>query len=51
MGEVFRLDFSEEKVFFGHSLVFVFLGKEVGSFDLIKKGFLGVFGKFISNKN
>ena len=51
MREVFRLDFSEERVFFGHSLVFVFLGKEVGSFDLIKKGFLGVFGKFISNKN
>ena len=51
MREVFRLDFSEEKVFFGHSLVFVFLGKEVESFDLIKKGFLGVFEKFITNKN
>ena len=51
MREVFRLDFTEEKVFFGHSLVFVFLGKEVLSFGLIKKGFLGVFEKFISNKN
>ena len=51
MREVFRLDFSEERVFFGHSLVFVFLGKEVVSFDLIKKGFLGIFEKLISNKN
>lgn len=51
MREVFRLGFSQEKIFFGHSLVFVFLGKEVGSFDLIKKGFLGVFEKLISNKN
>jgi ribonuclease P protein component len=51
MREVFRLGFAEEKGFFGHSLVFVFLGKEVVSFDLIKKGFFGVFEKFISNKN
>ena len=51
MREVFRLGFSEKKIILGNSLVFVYLGKEVGSFDLIKKGFLGVFEKLISNKN
>ena len=51
MREAFRLGFSEKKVFFGRSLVFVFLGKEVVSFDLIKKGFLAIFEKLISNKN
>jgi ribonuclease P protein component len=50
MREVFRLSFSEEKVFFGHSLVYVYLGKNVATFDFIKKGFLGVFEKFIANK-
>ena len=50
MREVFRLSFSEEKVFLGHSLVFVYLGKEISSFDFVKKGFLGVFKKFIANK-
>jgi ribonuclease P protein component len=50
MREVFRLNFSEEKVFFGHSLVYVYLGKNVATFGFIKKGFLGVFEKFIANK-
>jgi hypothetical protein len=50
MREVFRLSFSEENVFFGHSLVYVYLGKNVATFDFIKKGFLGVFEKFIANK-
>ena len=50
MREVFRLGFSEEKVFFGHSLVYVYLGKNLASFNFIKKGFLGVFEKFIANK-
>ena len=45
MREVFRLNFSERRGFFGHSLVFVYLGKEVVPFDSIKKGFLGVFEK------
>ena len=51
MREVFRLNFLEEKVFLGHSLVFVFLGKEAGAFDFVKKGFFGVFKKFVSIKN
>jgi hypothetical protein len=50
MREVFRLGFSEEKFFFGYSLVYVYLGKNVATFDFIKKGFLGVFEKFIANK-
>jgi ribonuclease P protein component len=50
MREVFRLSFSEEKVFFGYSLFFVYLGKEIASFNFVKKGFLGIFEKFIANK-
>ena len=50
MREVFRIIFSEEKILLGHSLVFVYLGKEVPSFEFVKKGFLGVFEKFIANK-
>jgi ribonuclease P protein component len=50
MREVFRLNFQEKSEFLGRSLVFVYLGKDVTSFESIEKGFLGVFKKFISKK-
>ena len=51
MREVFRLNFQEKSEFLGRSLVFVYLGKDVTSFESIEKGFFGVFKKFISKKN
>tara|TARA_B100000767_G_scaffold229199_1_gene219820 strand:+ start:277 stop:624 length:348 start_codon:yes stop_codon:yes gene_type:complete len=51
MREAFRLNCVEDGVFLDHSLVFVYLGKNVVSFDSIKEGFLGVIKKFMSKKN
>ena len=50
MREAFRLNCLKEEVFLSHSLVFVYLGKEVVPFNSIKRGFLGVLEKFISKK-
>ena len=50
MREAFRLNCLKEGVFLSHSLVFVYLGKEVVPFNSIKRGFLGVLEKFISKK-
>ena len=50
MREVFRLNCLKDGVFLGHSLVFVYLGKEVVPFDSIKKGFLEVVEKFAAKK-
>jgi ribonuclease P protein component len=50
MREAFRLNCLKGEVFLYHSLVFVYLGKEVVPFDSIKRGFLGVLEKFMSKK-
>ena len=50
MREAFRLNCLEDDLFVGHTLVFVYLAREIICHDSITKGFIATLSKFNSKK-
>jgi hypothetical protein len=50
MREAFRQNCLADDFFLGHSLVFVYLAREIISHDSITKGFIATLSKFNSKK-